>query len=196
MSWRMPKDRIWPTIIIVALVVDVGVGVVMMRVATHDPNYGIEPDYYAKAVAWDSTTAQSHRNDVLGWQLTPELGPVAAGRAATLTMLLRDRTGVPVTGAHLSIEAIPVAHADEVIRSDLPAAPGGDYAAALPMERSGLWELRVVATRGEDHFTADIRLDVSESVAATMVSGRPWDPDPKRVRAGMRAEPARPPTTP
>ncbi len=193
MSWHIPKQRIWPAIIIAILVIDVGVGVTMMRLAIDDPTFAVEPDYYAKAVAWDSTTAQAHRNAALGWQLTPELGAVAAGRPSTLTMQLRDRDGAAVTGAHVSLDAIPVSHADDVIHADLPAAASGRYAAALPMHRSGLWELRVDVTRGSDHFTADLRLDASASGDASVVTGRPWDADPQRLRAGMRADSVPPP---
>lgn len=196
MNWRIPKQRIWPAIVILVLVVDVGVGVTMMRVANDDPTFAVEPDYYAKAVAWDSTVAQAHRNVALGWQLTPQLGPVAAGRSSTLTMQLRDRDGTPITGAHVSLDAIPVSHAGDAIHSDLPAAASGGYAAVLPMTRSGLWELRVDATRGSEHFTADVRLDASDTGDANVVTARPWDPDPKRLRAGMRPESVPPPTVP
>jgi nitrogen fixation protein FixH len=189
MTWRIPKQRIWPTIIIAVLVIDVGVGVVMMRIANRDANFAIEPDYYSKAIAWDSTTAQARRNVVLGWQLTPELGALSGKGNSTLTMALRDRAGAPVTGARVEVEAIPVAHAGEALHSELQAAPiDGDYAAALPMTRTGLWELRVTATRGGDRYTADLRLDTSTSAPASAVAGRPWDPDPRRVSAGMRPD--------
>jgi nitrogen fixation protein FixH len=194
MSWRIPKQRIWPAIIILILVVDVGVGVRMMAVANDDPTFAVEPDYYAKAVAWDSTTAQAHRNTALGWQLTPELGPVAAGKNSTLTMQLRDRDGAAITGARVSLDAIPVSHAEDVIHSDLPSAANGGYAASLPMNRTGLWELRIDATRGNEHFTADVRLDASSSGDATVVTARPWDADPKRLRAGMRPDSVPPPS--
>ena len=41
----------------------------VMRIANADPSFSVEPDYYRKAVDWDSTMAQRARNEALGWQL-------------------------------------------------------------------------------------------------------------------------------
>ncbi len=175
MSPLIRKDRIWPTAIIAVLVIDVAVGFVMMRVAADDPHAAIEPEYYQKAVAWDSTMAQSHRNTALGWTLESSLGAITPGREAPLTLRLHDAHGDAVVGATLQVEAMQVAHADEVVHATLTAAGDSTYVTALPMARPGLWELRVVATRGSDRFTADLRLDVSTSGAALPVSARPGD---------------------
>jgi nitrogen fixation protein FixH len=182
------KDRIWPAIIVSVLVVDVGVGVVMMRVANDDPTFAVEPDYYHKAVAWDSTVAQAERNRSLGWQVMPSLGRVEAGKDAALTLTLRDSAGALVHGAEVHVEAMPVAHANELMEATLPAGEAGGYTAEVPITRAGLWELRVVATRGSDRFTADLRLDASTSGEARVVTDRPWQASPSRLEAGTRAE--------
>jgi nitrogen fixation protein FixH len=186
MSPLLRKDRIWPTIIVGVLVVDVAVGFAMMRLAADDPHAAIEPDYYHKAIIWDSTMAQADRNAALGWTLEPSLGAITARHDAPLTLRVHDRTGAAVTGATLQVQAMQVAHADEVVHATLTAAGDGDYVTELPMTRPGLWELRVVATRGGDRFTADLRLDASTTGVAQAVLARPGDAP--RVKAVLQPE--------
>ena len=186
MSPILRKDRLWPTIVVGALVVDVAVGLVMMHVAANDPHAAIESNYYQKAVAWDSTIAQSHRNTALGWTLEPSLGAITPGHAAPLTLRVHDGNGVAVTGATLQVEARQVAYADEVVHATLTAAGDSNYVAELPMTRPGLWELRIVATRGNDRFTANLRLDASTTGVAQPISARPGDAPADQVKPALR----------
>jgi nitrogen fixation protein FixH len=175
MSPLIRKERIWPTIIISVLVLDVAVGFAMMRLASDDPHAAIESDYYRKAVTWDSTMAQVGRNAALGWTIQPSLGAITPRREAPLTLHLRDRSGAPVTDATILIEAVQVAHAGEIVHGTLTGAGDSGYATSLPMTRPGLWELRVIATRGSDRFTADLRLNASTTGDAVVVTERPGD---------------------
>ncbi len=186
MSPLLRKERIWPAIIIAVLVVDVAVGFVMMRVAADDPHAAIEPDYYHKAVTWDSTLAQSQRNRALGWTLEASLGAISPRHEAPLTLRLSDASGEAVTGATLQVQAMQVAHAGEIVHATLTAAGDGGYVADLPMTRPGLWELRIVATRGSDRFTADLRLDASTTGMAHAVLARPGDAPSRKVTPAPR----------
>lgn len=173
------KDRIWPTIIATALLGNVALGFVLIRVAKGDEHFAVEPDYYRKAVAWDSTMAQATRNTALGWQLTPRLGAVQPGQEATLVLDVRDAAGAAVSGAVVTIEAMPVAYAAEVLRSImLPGNEAGRYHAAVAMSRTGLWELRVIVVRGAERFTSNIRLEASAAGEATVITERPGDAPP------------------
>jgi nitrogen fixation protein FixH len=186
MSRLLRKDRLWPTIIVAVLVIDVAVGFAMMRLAADDPHAAIEPDYYHKAVIWDSTLAQADRNAALGWTLESSLGAITPRHDAPLMLRISDDSGQAVTGATLQVEAMQVAHADEVVHATLTAGADGGYVADLPMARPGLWELRVVATRGGDRFTADLRLDASTTGVAQAVLARPGDAP--RVKAVLQPE--------
>jgi nitrogen fixation protein FixH len=185
------KDRVWPTIVLTVLGGYVAFGLIAARVASHDPNFAIEPDYYRKAVAWDSTLAQARRSAALGWRLTPTLGPIGDGTAAPLAVDLRDSTGAVVAGARVSVEARPIAHADDVVRATLTARDDGAYATRLPLERAGLWELHVDATRGADRYETTVRMDASATTMAKVVTERPGDPLAARLKAGARREDAR-----
>ncbi len=51
------------------------------------------------------------------------------------------------------VEAFPSARASHVRSATLEPEGNGVYAAGLPEDRPGLWELRVRVTRGDDVFT-------------------------------------------
>jgi nitrogen fixation protein FixH len=192
----IPKDRIWPTIIVTVLCGFVVFTLIASRIASHDPNYAIESDYYNKAVQFDSTLAQDRRSVALGWRLTPTLGPIGTGRAAVLAFDVRDSTGATVSNATVSVEARQVAHADNVLHATLAERTDGAYAVQLPMTHSGLWEFRVVATRGVDQFETDVRMNASVTATAQVVNERPGDPMPARLKAGGRREARLPEVTP
>lgn len=170
----------WPAGIAGVLLLNLGVGVVLMRVASADRHFAVEPDYYRRALAWDSTQAQLRRNAQLGWQLAPRLGPVEPVRGALLELDLADRSGVALANAHVTVEARQVAHAGEVHTLVLePTERTGTYRATQPLVRTGLHELRIAATVGPERFTAHLRLDASRDGPAQLVTARPGDPSPR-----------------
>jgi hypothetical protein len=188
MSPVFRRDRIWPAIITTLLLGNVTLGIVLMRVAGSDPHFAIEPDYYRRAVGWDTTQAQARQNLALGWRLAPTLGAVGGGEVP-LTLHLTNAEGVPLDGASVSIEARAVAHATEVVAANLlPTGVAGEYTAMIPVTREGLWEVRTVAVRGADRLTAQLRLDARRGGPALVVTDRPGAADPDRVAAGLRIE--------
>ena len=58
----------WPWLLATGLLGIVAVNVTMLFVANSDANGSVvEPDYYRKAVQWDSTMAHRAASDRLGW---------------------------------------------------------------------------------------------------------------------------------
>jgi nitrogen fixation protein FixH len=161
----MKNGRAWPWALGLVLALTVVGNLWVMRVAGSDPSFVIEPDYYQKAVNWDSTMAQSARNVELGWTLTARLAPAGTDGNATLTAQLRDAGGAPITGAVLTVEATHNARASEILAAELTAAEDGSYTALLPAARRGLWELRFEAARNGEQFTATVRTDTTRDPA-------------------------------
>lgn len=188
MSPLLRKDRIWPTIIVALLGGNLALGFVLIRVANADPHFAVEPDYYRRAVEWDSTRAQAARNVALGWRWTPSLGAVR-GDSVPMMLAIAGPDGAPIDGALVTIEARAVAHASEAITDTLVSQGGGWYGASLPMRRIGLWEFRVRAVRGTETATTDLRLDARADGEATLVTDRPGTADTTRLRAGTRPAP-------
>ena len=157
----MKTGRHWPFLLVGLLASGVGANLYFLARALDDPSFAVEPDYYAKAVAWDAHQAQERTNALLGWRLRIDVGGAdpSTGRAhvsATLT----DRDGVPVAGAIFDLEAFHNARAGDVLKATLRETNGHDYVAELPILRPGLWEFRVAAARGKDTYTAVVDQDV------------------------------------
>ncbi len=151
---RLPAHIRWPAFIAGALALQVIASLVTIYLATSNPSYAVEDDYYQKALAWNAKRAQDRRNLKLGWTLTYEVEPATtAGDQAALSVVLTDTDGSPVDGALLELEAFHNARADDVLRARLDGHGDGRYSTSLPMTRRGVWEVRFVAERGEDRFT-------------------------------------------
>lgn len=167
----MTKGLRWPIGIAAILALTVAGNIALYYVAGDDPSFVIEPDYYAKAVAWDSTLAQARRNATLGWRLSPALTGYSTRDGALLSVALTDSVGRALSGATVKVSALYVARAAHVIESSLKPDRGG-YSTRLAVDHRGEWELRFDVRRGTDHFTATMRIEAEpEHVAATAGSG-------------------------
>lgn len=152
-----PAKR-WPTIIVAVLATQLVFGVWMARVAGSDPNHAVEPDYYARAVNWDSTMAQARRDRALGWRATTTLSR-AEGRGAVLQVALVDSLGTALQVDSMHADALAIAHADVIERLMLTPT-GAAYAGRIANAGAGLWEVQVRAVRGTDVFTAKLRTEL------------------------------------
>ena len=155
----MKRGAWWPIGITAILATTVAANIWVMTIASADPSFAIEPDYYRKAVAWDSTLAQARENTRLGWRLTPSLAPIAAVGGSRLSARLTDSTGTPIHGATIRVSARHVARAGDVHDVTLVASGSGEYAGELDARRAGQWELRFDVRTGSAHYTEVARVD-------------------------------------
>lgn len=153
------SDRRWPIIITTLLALHVAACLVFLFLATSDPSLAVEEDYYAKSLAWDEHKNQLAANAALGWQATVAVIPAATpGGPTTLRLTLVDPAGAPVEGAALSGQGFAVARSRRLIDLAFSAAAPGVYEGSLQARRGGLWELRLVASRGDQRFTRTERV--------------------------------------
>jgi nitrogen fixation protein FixH len=148
----------WPVAITLVLAVFVGWNVWLIRVATRDPSFAVEEDYYQRALRWDDELAQRRRNDALGWRLLPSLSVIAPDSGAMLVVRLDDRAR-PVDGARVTVRALHIARSAEPLDAVLQASGPGLYQTRLALRRPGIWELRFDVTRAGERFTAGQRLE-------------------------------------
>jgi nitrogen fixation protein FixH len=156
----MKKGWYWPLLLVGLLASGVGANVYFMFRALGDPSFAVEPDYYAKAVAWDAHQAQARDNAELGWSLT--LAVAAADRGtgrAHVVLKLADRVGRPVSGATVGLTAFHNARAADIVTATFSETAEHEYVADVPVVRPGLWEFRLVAERGPETFTAIVDQD-------------------------------------
>ena len=145
----------WPWLISAALLFTVGVNVVILFAANSDRNGSVvEPDYYRKAVAWDSTMARRAASDRLGWTAMATLVRRAGDAAGSGGIVVRitDRDGAPVRGAAGRAVLIHNLDAGNPQQAELHEREPGVYAGSVRISHSGRWEVRVEARRDESRF--------------------------------------------
>ncbi len=142
----------WPLGMAALLVGGAAANIGLLLAAVSDASFSVERDYYRKALAWDETMAEESRSAALGWSVTARLEPATEPGQARLVARVTDRAGAAVEGATVAVEAFHNARASQVVTARLAPTGAGGYAAALPLRRPGLWELRLRITRGREVF--------------------------------------------
>ena len=132
----------------------------LIRIASNDPSFAVEENYYQRGVRWDEELAQRARNRALGWKLVATMSPADTGRHALLRIALTDSTVRPIEGASVVVRAMHIARARDQMEVTLARRAPGEYEALVPVERAGWWELRIDIHRGRERFTATERLEV------------------------------------
>ena len=154
----MKPAALWPAAVIGALVITVAANVVLLMAANDSRHAAVEPNYYQKAVAWDSTMAQESRNEALGWSVDATLERMA--EETLVRARFADRTAAPLAGARVAVEGIHNLDSGKRVRGELRETAPGVYEAVLPLRRAGLWELRFTVDRRGEHFTAELRREL------------------------------------
>ncbi|MBL0173335.1 MAG: FixH family protein [Gemmatimonadaceae bacterium] len=157
----------WPIGIVAILSITVIANLVVMRVANNDPSFAIEPDYYKKAVAFDSTIAEERRSATLGWTATSTIVAGDSAGRPMLTVTLLDAQQRPVQGATVSVVALANIRSNDLVSATLTEVAPGRYQSLLAAHVAGQWEVRVDAVRGTDHFVASTRTDVAAAGTPT-----------------------------
>jgi nitrogen fixation protein FixH len=160
----MKQGMGWPIGVAVVLGATVIGNLIMMKVANGDPSMAIEPNYYAKAVTFDSTIAEERRSVALGWTATSSIATTDSTGTRTVTVTIADAQQQPVRGARVSVTALFNARANDVLSATLTEDAPGQYVAPLAAKYPGQWEVRVDAVRGGEHFVASTRTEVASAV--------------------------------
>jgi nitrogen fixation protein FixH len=154
----MTPGRWWPIAIGLVLGVTVLANVAVYWTANHDPSFAVEPDYYRRAVEWDSTVARERRSAALGWTVEARLAPPEDGHA-TLLVRVRGRDGAALDSADVRADASHNARGADVFPIRLVPVGDGEYAGAIPSARQGLWRIDLSAVRGSERFVERVTLD-------------------------------------
>lgn len=154
----MSAGRLWPVALVLVLGVTVIANGAIYWTANHDRSFAVEPDYYQRAVDWDSTVARRQRSAALGWRADVTLAPPEAGHA-TLTVRLAGADGLPLDSAQVRASASHNARGSEVFALRLLPTGPGRYAARIPSAQAGLWRIDLSAVRGDDEFVKRVTAD-------------------------------------
>ena len=174
----------WPWLLAAGLLGVVGVNVTMLFVANSDANGSVvEPDYYRKAVQWDSTMAHRAASDLLGWTATVSLVaddavPASGARVGMLRVTLADSSGAGVAGAMVSAVLIHNADAGRPLEFALRDDGEGRYGVGVPLAHAGRWEVRVSAERAGARFAVIAHTDVAALAVAPPAASPAASPAP------------------
>jgi nitrogen fixation protein FixH len=157
----MKSGMQWPIGIAIVLSVTVVANLVVMRIANSDPSFAVEPDYYQKAVDFDSTRAHENASAQLGWMSTTTITFDEHTDTAWVTVILHDATHTAVEHAVVAVDALPVARANDVLHATLSETTPGVYRAPLPVPRGGLWDVHVNATRDTARYLTTTRVEIA-----------------------------------
>jgi nitrogen fixation protein FixH len=163
------RHLFWPVLITSLICIHIVSVVTMVIVATHDRSFAIEPDYYQKGLHYEQTIEQQRENARLGWSVQLDLSrPLSGSNLRNVTCRIRDRNAKPLADAKVDLVAFAHLRADEKHRYScvlLPDAPGS-YVGTLAFPDPGIWEFRLVVTRGKDTFTSVVKQELESSIVA------------------------------
>lgn len=157
---RRRAGRRWIAFITTLFLAQVAAVVLMIWIATSDRSFALEPDYYQKAMRWDDTSRMQRESDRLGWSVELRVDAHDDHGMRPITWRLVDEKQNPVDGAVFEAEWFHHARARERHTTAFENIGDGLYRAALRFERSGLYEFRIHATRGEQHFLRTVQHDI------------------------------------
>lgn len=158
----------WPALVIGLLAGQIVLVLVMAYLAVSDHSFAVEPDYYRKALRWNSEISQQQANRRLGWTMHIEVSEQAdLMQQRDVRCAITDPAGLPVAGAHVEIVAFPHVRGNERQELMLSEPEAGRYGATVRMSQGGLWEFRITAQRGADLVTHVEQLQVRNAEAVT-----------------------------
>lgn len=134
MKKRISTGRVWPLAIVGLLLLNVCVCAVTVVAALSSP-ISIEPDYYEKAMAWETDRAADP--SAFGWMV----GVTVQAGMIDLSVVGPDGRPAPATAA--SGVCFHQARADRRVEVAFTLVGDGRFLAPLPESRSGRWELRL-----------------------------------------------------
>lgn len=112
---------------------------------------------YDKGLHYNRNLEAAARMEALGWQASIET-ELTAERAGTVEVALFDEAGAPLYRAEVVIEFERPTHEGYDFVVPLEPAGSGLYSAAFAAPLAGLWDLRLIVTRGADLYVTTERV--------------------------------------
>ena len=153
------RTSVWPWVPALLLLSLLGTQLAVLSSALDDPAFATEPDYYRKALDWDTQQQRARASRALGWTARATADGTAPSERV-LTVSIADAGGQPVSGAVLHAVAFPNARAGQARELSFRATAPGVYRTELGAARPGVWELRCNAVRGQERFEPTLRFEL------------------------------------
>lgn len=168
----MKNPHAWPLAMAAVLAITVVANLALLVAANAPGAAQVEPDYYRRALAWDSTQAERARSAALGWRAAARFIP-RPGHPAWIVVDLADASGRAVTGARLGLVAVHNLEPGASSSWTLTEVAPGRYRAEVAPHHAGRWELRLAASHERERFTAILHADLAQAPPIATTTGGP-----------------------
>ena len=114
---------------------------------------------YDKGLTYNRNLEAAARQEALGWNVSL-VTDVTADLAGKLEVALHDSDGAPLQRALVVVAFERPTHEGYDFAVELAPDGAGTYTAPFTAPLPGVWDLRLVATRGTDRFVTTERVDI------------------------------------
>lgn len=142
----------WPLMLLGMFLVSASFVIVTAILGAGSGSHMVEPDYYARAVDWDSERERLQAADRLGWDVRVSASGVLNPTGTRLvSVLLFDAQGEPIENAVVHVTCFANSQAHDRTDLEIPHIGAGQHQARIQgMHQDGLWEFRVsISALGE-----------------------------------------------
>ena len=143
-------------VIISIVIVAATIGTMIVGSRTFDGVVVERP--YEAGLAWDETQKQQAR---LAWRIAVDADGIKVGRNE-IVLRLSNRDGSPLDGASVDVTLSRPSTRDYDHKYVAKPLGGGRYQVSTDIPLAGWWDLRTVAARSADTFTAIERIEARE----------------------------------
>ncbi len=112
---------------------------------------------YDKGLTYNRNLEAAERQEALGWEVSL-VTDVRADLVGTVEVALHDSDGAPLHRAEVVVAFERPTHEGHDFAVELVPNGAGTYTAPFTAPLPGLWDLRLVATKGSDRFVATERV--------------------------------------
>ncbi len=164
MAKARPKGWWYPYIFVGGFLVVLAVNITLMYFATDTFN-GLETRHaWEEGNSYNAQIAAEERQKALGWDVAfdsrSEASTTDDGTPARLELVVHDAQGNPVDGLAVEAQVRRPTQAgyDQTVRLE-PYGPG-TYRKTVALPMIGQWEVRLVASRGDDAYRLRERIEI------------------------------------
>lgn len=122
-------------------------------IAEHTYTGVVTDEAYEKGLAYNAVIAAADAQEKMGW------GSSLSYKDKRITFSLHDKQGKPVTGATVTMWFYRPVHDGKDSEVGMKEQGTGVYAAQQLPSQPGLWEIRVLAVKGEDRYQTSKRME-------------------------------------
>lgn len=156
---QMIRQRWIPSIFVLGFLVVVAVNTVLIVTAAGSFSGLVVSHPYKKGTEYSRLHQALVEQKTLNWIYSLESSRQSDGQVR-LVLQWRDGAELSLSDLAIEIEASRPVENIAPLKAGLQSLGGGRYSALLDLPREGLWDLRIIARRGDREFVAAERIQV------------------------------------